>query len=233
MTDRVSDESAIPTGRPAGDEPFPNPPGSMPESTERLEDYLDFACAPLVGRVPYSRRQELRAELRSHLEALADSYVELGHTPDTALVLSLRQFGDPTKLGKSWVREWSQAPELRAGEAFRLSFISFLIPSLIVGPVLYGVVAGMPPPSAVSDAVLLFLVPLVAGMITGWRSTGRQPLAVFYALSLLTLCFVPFQTPMPLLLGIAWLPAGCVGAAIGSVLRRRFSRTAAPRWMLQ
>src|SRR5260370_38948195 len=75
----------------------------------RIEDYLDHVSAPLVGLVPYARRQELRAELRGHLEALAASYRELGSAPDTASEQALRQFGDPRELARRCADEWRRA----------------------------------------------------------------------------------------------------------------------------
>src|SRR5947208_1776604 len=74
----------------------------------RIEDYLDHVFAPLLGLVPYARRQELRAELRGHLEALAASYRELGSAPDTASEQALRQFGDPRELARGCADEWQR-----------------------------------------------------------------------------------------------------------------------------
>src|SRR3989442_1490179 len=74
----------------------------------RIEDYLDRVCAPLVELVPYARRQELRAELRGHLEALAASYRELGSAPNLASEQALRQFGDPRELARGCADEWQR-----------------------------------------------------------------------------------------------------------------------------
>src|SRR5438045_9125063 len=53
------------------------PRGETGPPDPRIEDYLDHVCAPLVGVVPYARRQELRAELREHLAAMAAAQQEL------------------------------------------------------------------------------------------------------------------------------------------------------------
>src|SRR5688572_4418190 len=82
------------------------PPQALSRSGEamaphpRIEDYLDHVCAPLVGVVPYAKRQELRAELRSHLEALIATHQELGRGPEVAALEALRQFGDPQDLAR-------------------------------------------------------------------------------------------------------------------------------------
>src|SRR6266581_7943431 len=73
----------------------------------RIDDYLDHVCAPLVGLVPYARRQELRAELRGHLEALVATHEELGSERTAAVVMALRQFGPPRCLSRQWAREWT------------------------------------------------------------------------------------------------------------------------------
>src|SRR5262245_18729182 len=80
----------------------------------RIEDYLDHVCAPLVGVVPYDQRHELRAELRSHLEALAASYRELGSPPAAAVGAAVRQFGDPRRLVAQWKREWLRMAALNS-----------------------------------------------------------------------------------------------------------------------
>src|SRR5437870_479455 len=85
------------------------PPAKPAVADPRIDDYLDHVYAPLVGVVPYARRQELKAELRAHLETLAASYEELGSTPDGAVVSALRQFGDPSDLSREWTREWHRA----------------------------------------------------------------------------------------------------------------------------
>src|SRR2546427_11434751 len=85
-----------------------NGSGEAAPPDPRIEDYLDHVCAPLVGLVPYARRQELRAELRGHLEALAASYRELGSAPNLASEQALRQFGDPRELARRCADERSR-----------------------------------------------------------------------------------------------------------------------------
>src|SRR5437773_12561009 len=84
-----------------------NGSGEAAPPDPRIEDYLDHVCAPLLGLVPYARRQELRAELRGHLEALVATHEELGSERTAAVVLALRQFGPPHHLSRQWAREWT------------------------------------------------------------------------------------------------------------------------------
>ena len=55
---------------------------------------------------PASVRTELHAELRQHLEALAAAYEELGSSREEAFDQALRQFGDPSKIGRQLWWEW-------------------------------------------------------------------------------------------------------------------------------
>ena len=82
----------------------------------RIEDYLDQVFAPLVGLVPHARRQELRTELRGHLEALAASYREIGSAPNLASEQALRQFGDPRELARRCAPEWRRGTPGRSAQ---------------------------------------------------------------------------------------------------------------------
>jgi len=54
-----------------------------------IEDFLDHQAAPLVGRISYEERQELRAELRQQILSLAAAHQELGSTRGEAIALAL------------------------------------------------------------------------------------------------------------------------------------------------
>jgi len=68
----------------------------------RLEDFLDAVCAPLIGKIPYAARLERRAEVRQHLDALVQAYLELGDTPEKAVAQALAKFGAPERLAWQW-----------------------------------------------------------------------------------------------------------------------------------
>jgi hypothetical protein len=69
------------------------------ESTESMERYLDAFCRPLAEGTSTDQYAETRDELRSHLSALAEAYEELGSTPEAAMRLALKKFGDAQDLG--------------------------------------------------------------------------------------------------------------------------------------
>jgi hypothetical protein len=52
---------------------------------ERIEDYLDHLCVPLVGVVPYRERRSMRQEAAAHIACLVDEFqAERGCTSDEA-----------------------------------------------------------------------------------------------------------------------------------------------------
>jgi hypothetical protein len=114
--------------------PAQNPPGEEARHSALIEDYLDHFCAPLVGTVPYERRQELRRELTCHLESIMDALQELGATRDEAVLDALHRFGDPQKLGAQWAREWSHGtPErLTPWAPMRITMGVYSVMSLVL-----------------------------------------------------------------------------------------------------
>jgi hypothetical protein len=154
-------------------------PAETAELDPRIEDYLDRVCAPLVEVVPYAQRQELRAELQSHLEALAASYEELGHHRELAMLAALRQFGDPNAIGLRWVSEW-RLSGLAASQRAALKAMQFGLPGLILALQLafaqwiraYHVDFGSPYNSL--SEMLWLLLPAVAGFVMGLRAPARR-----------------------------------------------------------
>src|SRR5258708_7636566 len=69
----------------------------------RIEDYLDRIYAPMVGRLPYARRQELRNEMRAHVGQLIAAHEELGSEGEEAVTAALRQFGEPALVAGRWL----------------------------------------------------------------------------------------------------------------------------------
>ena len=180
----------------------------------RIEDYLDHVCAPLIGVVPYEQRQELRTELRGHLEALAVSYQELGRPPAHAVRDAVRQFGDPQRLVAQWKREWlrsasrtSERSWLRGsmwrpliaalfcfGTAAFLAFIQLLRLDQI--EISYGMDVSLPT-WEFECLTLGLLPPLFAGLLTGLIAPARAALGTFLAVALLVLPPVWFSLYLP------------------------------------
>lgn len=77
-------------------------PALLPEAvTDRREDYLDRVMAPLTPLLPFERRQEMRRELRQHLDAMLHAYLELGELPEVAVEKAFTQFGKPEEFAES------------------------------------------------------------------------------------------------------------------------------------
>jgi hypothetical protein len=228
----------------------------------RIDDYLDHVYAPLVSVVPYAQRQELKAELRAHLETLGASYEELGSTPDAAVGLALRQFGDPQDLSREWAREWHRAMSPTPIEpAWRSTkrALGWFGPATLLACVMSGIVTafcigrleGSAPNPFVLLALINGLIPIAAGIAAGRRSPARPALGAFFALAAL---FVPMSGVSLLLLRssgdgliwdllsdlgllvclqtLFWLPIGCAAAALGGWLRDRSAPKPFP-WVLQ
>jgi hypothetical protein len=51
------------------------------ERSDRIEDYLDYLCAPLLGAVPYAERRSLREEARAHLLDIVAEFEAQGLQP--------------------------------------------------------------------------------------------------------------------------------------------------------
>lgn len=84
---------------------------------EHLDQFFQRLNKPLK-RMPQPARAELHAELRQHLAALVAAHEELGSTPEEALDLALRQFGDPAKIGHRLWWEWFLSSRRRPSEGF-------------------------------------------------------------------------------------------------------------------
>lgn len=82
-------------------------PDSAPH---QVEAYLDQVLAPLTRRLSAFHQQELRRELRTHLQERVNAYQELGMTEDDAVTEALRQFGGAEDFLRQWQQEWRRTP---------------------------------------------------------------------------------------------------------------------------
>ena len=86
-------------------------------ASRRVEAYLDVILAPLARRLSASQREELRRELRGHLWARIDAYIELGQSEDGAITEALQQFGGAEDFARQWRRGWTKtSPRLTLRE---------------------------------------------------------------------------------------------------------------------
>jgi len=224
-------------------------PHEVTNADPRIEEYLDHLCVPLMRRVPYAIRAELRVELRAHIDALIDASLELGRPPDEAVRDALMQFGDPRALGSEWLRGWnggrlgSPVPSARPAACVALrcfGLATSMAVALVVTTALYA--ERLPVLGLLSVLFLVLVMPLLAGLATGWLSPARQALGTFYALALLSVITglgwsvldsrpdSVYPAGLGIMHSVFWLPIGCASAALGGWLRTLSER--APRWGL-
>ena len=205
---------------------------------ERIEDYLDHLCAPLVGVVPYAERQNLRFEAREHLLEIAAEFEAEGQKPETALTNAMQAHGEPWRIGESFLRAWdgtasrrhsarpTQTEAAHAFAWFGMETVAVLL--LTENYVLGGQDALLP-----WLCLAVVLAPIVAGGLTGWNApvvTGRGTLSALVLLigvSLLAaLSLLPDRTGLYIVAFqlIYWLPVGCGAARLTRRAYRAFRR---------
>jgi hypothetical protein len=208
---------------------------------ERVEDYLDHFCAPLIGLVPYRERTAWREEVRLHLDALIEEYSQ-DQAPEEATQAALREFGEPWQMGQAFVDEWSRStPRSRMARlvgtttlrAFACFGLATMLNQLAIEACLLLRVY-----EALQSYLLLAAVmsPIIAGWATSIGTsgqTGRAVGTVMLALSLESLAVGLLLLPQTEGLSFAlfqvlfWLPVGCLCATLTAGLmkshrRRRF-----------
>lgn len=213
-----------------------------PRADVRIEDYLDHVCAPLVEWIPYEARTALRAELRGHLESLAEAYQELGSPADAAIGEALAQCGHPTDVARGWVRECERAtrryPVLPAWAATLAALGCYM---LTMGAQWATTTLHLPEFARVGVSGLgEFGTPLLAGLITGWLSPDRPARGNFYSVAVvyaaeIAACWV-FKADwrsvvMMTLLAARCMLIGCGAAVFGADMRKRREQSN-DRWAL-
>lgn len=223
-------------------------PESVKNGDSRIEDYLDRICAPLVGNLPYERRQEIRAEIREHLDALTEASIESGHTPDKAVERALQQFGDPKRISMEILKsrnldEGSLVAALRAAlVGYGLTAICFLLFVVVV------IVEDMQEKLQTLewsglDFFLLFMLyignALLTGISTGYRSRryglsgiaiagGSIILATAVASSLAELGIWPEEigemAKACFVLETLWLMIGMIGVGVSLAVQKTAKR---------
>jgi len=215
----------------------------------RVEDYLDHLCAPLVGSLPYARRQEIRREAEAHLYTSIEEYRESGLSEERATEAALQAYGTPYRLAQAILDTWYSGagsgtrPAVYSRTATLRAFACFSIPTAISAFLVESYVLADIGLERVPWAVLWLLAsPLLAGVLTGWLVPVRSARAVVNVMVLLALhgmvaallmlprregfYFVLFQS-------VYSLPAGALAAFLTQVvcrhLRRIVFRTACAR----
>lgn len=205
---------------------------------ERIEDYLDHLCAPLLGVVPYAERQNLRFEAREHLLEIAAEFEAEGQQPETALTNAMQAHGEPWRIGEAFLREWDGTESRRHSKYPMQSetahaFAWFGVATVTVLLLAENYALGGQESLLPWLCLVVTITPIVAGGLTGWNApvvTGRgtfNALTLLLAVSLLaSLSLLPNLTGLYLFafqVGY-WLPIGCIMARLTRQAYRAFRR---------
>jgi hypothetical protein len=205
---------------------------SKPEGADRISDYLDHLCTPLVGLVPYAARQKLRMEAEDHLCALMAEFAAKGLGPTDALDAAMKEHGEPWGIGQAYADEWMRG-------SFDRHHNRFVVPYILHGLAWVGM-ASIPTLLLVEQDCMAYnipmewvvlvaaLAPLLAGGLTGLTAPTRPARA--YCCALLLHILVSFAAgalllPEPDGIRFAcfqlafWLPAGCASAWTAAYFR--------------
>jgi len=206
---------------------------------ERLEDYLDHLCAPLIGIVPYAERRAFRLEAHTHIAGLIGEYQYQGQELQAATESALREFGEPWKIGQAFLQEWCQGtPCLRPVGLIRkatcVAFALFGIASMLTLLVLeQSLLAPHQDALLLLSGMLAFFSPLLAGCLTGMATPAQAERGVRNAMLLLLLhSFTTGLLLLPKVEGLAfagwqllfWLPGGRVSASLTAAWLRHMRR---------
>ena len=221
------------------------------DCADRIEDYLDYLCAPLLGVVPYAERLSLREEARAHLLDILAEFEATGMPPHEALTCALRAHGNPWRIGQFFVQEWGQGtvespPCYWVRRATRCAFAWFglaaalsllLIEQYASGGSSHLIFSkGYPMPLSSQDALYPYLCavsllsPVIAGCLTSVMTPRQVLRGIVGALAILTVhALVTACLLLPKVEGFAfvllligyWLPVGC-GTAIALATLRRY-----------
>lgn len=207
----------------------------------RIEDYLDHVFAPLVSAIPFRRRKEMRAEMRTHLLARTEAYRELGSESDEALRLTLKQFGEPDLVAERWLEETNASDGLAAGvssrRADRLAYTVFGTYLVVFAGLWLSIGKNAQgPTTALVEAIVLFGGPFLSGCVVGLFSRVRPMAATLRAVALM---MIPYMAvlwwanpgaatgvgPVQLLFFFAQVAAveamlGCLGTLAGEMVRK-------------
>lgn len=210
----------------------------------RLEDYLDYLCAPLLGTVPYPQRQRFRREAADHLSALAEDFAAEGFLPEDAISHALEEYGEPWPLGQSFADSWhtgssprysvrfADAATVRAFGCFGVFTVANL---LLLEASVFQPGASWWQPYVTCLAVVS---PLIAGVLTGLGLHPRpgpglcRAVATLAAASgIIGLLLLPHLEVLQFAFFqlVVWLPLGVLSAAVTAGLLRQFRLRHFPR----
>jgi hypothetical protein len=241
MAEQSDPHLSLPSGAVHPPSPSLSLPVEAPGREPLLEDYLDHLFAPLVGIVPFSHRQELRRETTAHLDALTDSYRNLGCGPKEATAEAIMQFGDPGMIAREWLTEWeisSGEDASRRGLVVALGLFSLVcIPAwlMFLEPFLDGGEMRFNYVSVIAVILVSGFLAAVPGFLTGLISPRKVARNISMAVLILLLFLaVSFAAQLPPSEGfkwsslaslspfLFWFPAGSLAGRLGALMRRLY-----------
>jgi hypothetical protein len=216
---------------------------------QRIEVYLDSLCTPLESELEKPNSRQARTEMRIHIESLFEANIELGDSREQAIEHALKQFGNTHTIQREWKRTSSTAPNFKTAlfTALRLNAAaSFAVGVARPVSLRYGSVsvigwqlmANLVP-------LVLYVLPVTTGLTIGLFAKRRPMFAVLCSLLLLLLpmtvlnanlsqLIVPYIYPngatreWATVFLVFWIPFGCAGAGVGSLIRRLMQRRKQP-----
>jgi hypothetical protein len=216
-------------------------------SDERIADYLEQVCGRLLS-LSYSERQQIRNELRPHLEAMIAARRELGDTYSEAVTHSLTAFGEPKKVAASFRYAYETTGQERAAPWSSMAagmkiFSGAAFVTIAVGISLFDVLR-LGHVNRLSDTYFLiavYIIPAIAGWCMGANAKNARPgFGAFCAIAILCGISVPisllalfFYTPHLFLttglvvlnfLMLLWMPIAITAANVAASVTRRRKR---------
>jgi hypothetical protein len=167
----------------------------------RLDLYL-MQVDERLGTLPVWRRVEEIEEVRQHLQALVDAYIELGQSEEEALTAALAQFGSAPATARGLRRAWRRQTTLRdvrpcierAFNGFGRLGTAHVAASLLLG------CRVTEPVSLEGLPMLLLILGSAASLLAGWEVGKEAPGRGW--IKALSACASIFVTVQVLTLGV-------------------------------
>jgi hypothetical protein len=211
------------------------------ESNQKVEHYLNQIGAPAALAHDEAGILEAREELRSHIESLIEANIELGDTHELAVAHALEQFGRSRTIRREFERNnpASMKRSLLTAIGFNAAACVIAVTIIPLG-IQYVGDRGWQAASEVTD-LGLYALPAAAGLLTGLFAKRRPILATLYSLLALMLPMATLDAIQSRGIGdsmwqigvisqfviflMCWIPFGCAGAGVGSLMRWVMQRT--------
>lgn len=212
-------------------------------SYPRVESYLDSLCSPVASAFGEGHDSEARSEMRTHIESLIEANIELGDSREEAIEHALVQFGKVHTVKRAWKSSMlqEQRGSLRQSIWFALMFnLIAVAAAMTIVPigVRFADDVGWRAASSIRE-LGIYALPAAAGLFTGMYAKRGPVLATLFALMIMLPPMISIDawqtgswTHSGAMIGrlnqlaiflMSWLPFGCAGAGVGSLIR----------WMLQ